>query len=97
VPNYIDRHIGAKLREFRSRKNLSPPELGDAAGLGASDIEAYESAARRLPAPAMLELCRALCISPQDLFEDLELRPPRPAAMPAQLEELLQEREFGRW
>lgn len=97
MPNYIDRHIGAKLGELRSRSNMSPLELGSAAGLSASDIEAYESAALRLPAPAMLELCRALCISPQHLFEGLELRPRRPTAMPAQLEELLQEREFGRW
>ena len=97
VPNFIDRHIGAKLGELRSRSNMSPFELGKAAGLGASDVEAYESAARRLPASAMRDLCRALCISPRHLFEGLELRPSKPAVMPTQLEELLQEREFGRW
>lgn len=94
--NFIDRHIGAKLAALRSRKNMSPFELGRAAGLDPFAIEAYELAAQRMPAPAMQALCRALGISPQHLFEELELPPRRQPAMPVQLEELLREREFGR-
>ena len=51
--NFIDRHIGAKLAALRSRKNMSPFELGRAAGLDPFAIEAYELAAQRMPAPAM--------------------------------------------
>ncbi|MGE4129979.1 MAG: helix-turn-helix transcriptional regulator [Hyphomicrobiaceae bacterium] len=71
MTNFIDSHVGKKIREIRVARNLAPDELASAAGIRISTLEEYEKGSARLPAREMLALTRLLDVDVDAFFNDL--------------------------
>jgi transcriptional regulator with XRE-family HTH domain len=64
------RRLGAVVRRWRKRRNLTQGELARRAGLGQAHLSLIESGARANPTAAVLKkLARALDVSVTELLE----------------------------
>ena len=61
--------VAAELRAERARVGTSYDELVRLSGLAKSSVQRYLSGKRDIPLPALLDLCRALNISPRVIFD----------------------------
>jgi transcriptional regulator with XRE-family HTH domain len=73
--NAIDRHVGARLRERRFQAGLNLAELASRIGISPPRLLSFEDGEERVPAQILLGFCRALDMTPMDIFS---LEPPRP-------------------
>jgi transcriptional regulator with XRE-family HTH domain len=64
----VDAEIGNRIRAYRMDRNLSQDELGEALGVSFQQIQKYEKGANRLAAGRVIEICKALEISPLELM-----------------------------
>jgi transcriptional regulator with XRE-family HTH domain len=63
----IDQRIGAVIRHARAAKHMSQVELGAALGVTFQQIQKYENGTNGVAATRMVQLCRALGITPNTL------------------------------
>ncbi|NMM44510.1 helix-turn-helix transcriptional regulator [Rhodospirillaceae bacterium KN72] len=77
LPTDVDRTVGANIQARRVALGLTQTELGTAIGLGASEIQRFESAQDRVSAGMLFHLSQALQIVPDRLFDGAtsDLRP----------------------
>ncbi len=68
----VDVHVGLRLREARTLKKLSQPDLGKLVGLSLRQIQNYEHGASRMGASRLWHLSRILELSVSYFFEGLE-------------------------
>ena len=61
--------LAAELRAERGRKQITIDKLVTETGLSKSAVLNYLNSKRDIPVPALLELCRALNVSPRVLFD----------------------------
>ncbi len=71
TPNSIDRHIGARLREFREARGMAQAELAHTIGVSEAQIEEYEIGAARIAAAQLFRITRVLGIAASALFDGL--------------------------
>jgi transcriptional regulator with XRE-family HTH domain len=73
VPNPIDKHVGARIRERRKELQMSQERLADHLGLTFQQVQKYERGANRVSASKLYEIGRALNTSVSFFFDHLVL------------------------
>lgn len=56
----VDVHVGAKVREARSKLGMSAANLAQAIGVSENDMEDFEKGRQRIGSSLLCDLCRAL-------------------------------------
>jgi transcriptional regulator with XRE-family HTH domain len=64
----IDKKIGSVIRMQRVKLGMSQSELGNALGVTFQQIQKYESGTNAVASTRIPDLCRALEMTPNDLF-----------------------------
>jgi transcriptional regulator with XRE-family HTH domain len=64
----IDRKLGSVIRMQRVKLGMSQTELGEALGVSFQQIQKYERGTSAVASTRISDLCRALQITPNDLF-----------------------------
>jgi transcriptional regulator with XRE-family HTH domain len=67
--NYIDRHIGSRLRALRQARGMSAEQLSRLAAIAPDRLEALEEGRERISAVLLKTLARVLRATPADFFE----------------------------
>jgi transcriptional regulator with XRE-family HTH domain len=65
----IDKKIGSVIRMQRVKLGMSQTELGNALGVTFQQIQKYERGANAVASTRIADLCQALEITPNDLFD----------------------------
>ncbi len=71
TPNFIDRHVGSRLRLLRLSRGLDSLALAREAGISETRLAAFEEGRERLPAALMRKLSRILDAPPSEFFVGL--------------------------
>jgi transcriptional regulator with XRE-family HTH domain len=69
-PNSIDVQVGAQIRARRLLRRMSQTELGEAIGVTFQQVQKYENGSNRVSASRLVEIARALGVSPGGLFDE---------------------------
>jgi transcriptional regulator with XRE-family HTH domain len=69
--NPVDVLVGARIRIFRKRRNMSQSELGKKLGVTFQQIQKYEKGANRVGASSLQQVAEALKVSISELFGDV--------------------------
>jgi transcriptional regulator with XRE-family HTH domain len=64
----IDKKIGSVIRMQRAKLGMSQTQMGEALGVSFQKIQKYERGANAVASTRIADLCRALQITPNDLF-----------------------------
>jgi transcriptional regulator with XRE-family HTH domain len=64
----VDKKIGSTIRSRRLHLGMSQGQLGEVLGLTFQQIQKYESGKNAIASTCVVDLCRALEISPNELF-----------------------------
>ncbi len=70
-PNYIDVHVGSRIRMRRQLINMSQEKLGEMLGITFQQVQKYEKGANRISASRMYHSARILGVQVQFFFEGL--------------------------
>jgi len=65
----IDKELGARIRGYRQTLKLTQEALGGKLGVTFQQIQKYESGANSVSSSRVPSLCRALKITPNELFD----------------------------
>ena len=65
----IDKKIGSVIRMRRLKLGLTQADLGNALGVSFQQIQKYENGANSVASTRISDLCRALEMTPNDLFD----------------------------
>jgi transcriptional regulator with XRE-family HTH domain len=87
-----DKSVARNLRVLRLQRGLTQKELAKLCGLSESTISAAESGSRNTRFPTILQICRGLGVSPDDIEAAAQARASHPLAgreNEAQFDELL--------
>ncbi len=71
TPNYIDRHVGSRLRLLRLSRKMTPESLAQALGLPTERLASIEAGRERVSADLMRKLSRILNAPPSEFFAGL--------------------------
>jgi transcriptional regulator with XRE-family HTH domain len=81
-PNPVDLQVGARLRMWRTNREISRITLGEAIGLTDQQIQKYETGTNRIGASRLQQMCGVLKIPVSFLFEDAPASSPGESGMP---------------
>jgi transcriptional regulator with XRE-family HTH domain len=70
-PNYIDVHVGSRIRMRRQLINMSQEKLGELLGITFQQVQKYEKGANRISASRLFHSARILGVPVQFFFEGL--------------------------
>lgn len=70
-PNYIDVHVGSRIRMRRQLINMSQERLGELLGITFQQVQKYEKGANRISASRMFFTAKTLGVAVQFFFEGL--------------------------
>jgi transcriptional regulator with XRE-family HTH domain len=70
-PNYIDVHVGSRIRMRRQLINMSQERLGELLGITFQQVQKYEKGANRISASRMFFTAKILGVPVQFFFEGL--------------------------
>ena len=71
IPNPVDVHVGARLRQRRKLLGMNQTKLGEAIGLTFQQVQKYERGANRISASRLFNLSRVLDVPVQFFFDDM--------------------------
>jgi transcriptional regulator with XRE-family HTH domain len=71
TPNFIDRHVGSRLRQLRLSRGVDQQDLARRLGISASRLEALEEGRERITAETMRQLSRIMRAPPTEFFSGL--------------------------
>ncbi len=71
IPNPVDVHVGARLRQRRTLLGMTQPNLGDALGLTFQQVQKYERGTNRISASRLFALSRVLDVTVEYFFDDM--------------------------
>ena len=71
----IDRSLGGRLRDKRMSSGLSQEQLAEKLGIDPTDVNLYETGAKRISADRLLRIAKALGVRPVYFFGFSEERP----------------------
>ena len=89
--NFVDAHVGARVRQRRLALGYNLDELAERIGVGAQQLQKYETGANRISASRLYDIAIALGVPVAWFYQgiaasDADLQPPipaRPSAAPA--------------
>ena len=70
-PNYIDVHVGSRLRMRRQIVSMSQEKLGELLGITFQQVQKYEKGSNRISASRLYYAAKILGVPVQAFFEDL--------------------------
>lgn len=70
-PNFVDVHVGSRLRMRRQLVGMSQEKLGELLGITFQQVQKYEKGANRISASRLYFAAKILAIPVQFFFEDL--------------------------
>ncbi len=71
IPNPIDVHVGARLRQRRTLLGMNQTKVADALGLTFQQVQKYERGATRIGASRLFALSRVLDVPVEYFFDDM--------------------------
>ncbi len=71
TPNYVDLHVGGRVRIRRKMIDLSQEQLADAIGLTFQQVQKYERGANRISSSKLYEIARTLQVPVSFFFDGL--------------------------
>ena len=70
-PNYIDVHVGSRIRMRRQIVSMSQEKLGEMLGITFQQVQKYEKGSNRISASRLYYAAKILGVPVQAFFEDL--------------------------
>jgi transcriptional regulator with XRE-family HTH domain len=70
-PNYIDVHVGSRIRMRRQIVSMSQEKLGELLGITFQQVQKYEKGTNRISASRLYYAAKILGVPVQAFFEDL--------------------------
>ena len=70
-PNYIDVHVGSRIRMRRQIVSMSQEKLGELLGITFQQVQKYEKGSNRISASRLYYASKILGVPVQAFFEDL--------------------------
>ena len=70
-PNYLDVHVGSRLRMRRQLVSMSQEKLGELLGITFQQVQKYEKGSNRISASRLFYAAKILGVPVQAFFEDL--------------------------
>jgi transcriptional regulator with XRE-family HTH domain len=70
-PNYVDVHVGSRLRMRRQIISMSQEKLGELLGITFQQVQKYEKGTNRISASRLFYAAKILGVPVQAFFEDL--------------------------
>ncbi len=70
-PNYVDVHVGSRIRMRRQIISMSQEKLGELLGITFQQVQKYEKGSNRISASRLFYTAKILGVSVQTFFEDL--------------------------
>ncbi len=71
--NFVDLHVGAKVRSRRIQLGLSQDVLARRIGVNPGALQRYESGADRIGAKSLFAISKAFKVGPAYFFEDMDI------------------------
>ncbi len=71
IPNPVDVHVGARLRQRRTLLGMTQPNLGDALGMSFQQVQKYEKGTNRISASRLFYLSGMLDVPVEYFFDDM--------------------------
>ena len=71
TPNYVDLHVGGRVRIRRKMIDLSQEQLADAIGLTFQQVQKYERGANRISSSKLYEIASTLQVPVSFFFDGL--------------------------
>ena len=71
IPNPVDVHVGARLRQRRTLLGMSQTTLGEALGLSFQQVQKYERGANRIGSSRLFDLSLVLDVPVEHFFDDM--------------------------
>jgi DNA-binding XRE family transcriptional regulator len=65
----VDKFVGRRIREERSRLSMGSSEVAEALGISESELERLETGAIRVPPALVVEIARLFSLQISDLFK----------------------------
>ncbi|MDX1924678.1 MAG: helix-turn-helix transcriptional regulator [Rickettsiaceae bacterium] len=72
--DFIDNHVGKRLKMRRIMLGLSQQDLGDAVNVSIQQIQKYEKATNRISSGKLYSLAKLLMVPVEFFFKDLETK-----------------------
>lgn len=72
MPDFIDKHIGSRIKIRRNVVGLTQSQLAKAVGVTFQQVQKYERASNRVPASRLFRIAIALGVSPIFFFEGIK-------------------------
>jgi transcriptional regulator with XRE-family HTH domain len=70
-PNYVDVHVGSRIRMRRQIVSMSQEKLGELLGITFQQVQKYEKGTNRISASRLFYTAKILGVPVQSFFEDL--------------------------
>ncbi len=71
IPNPVDVHVGARLRQRRTLLGMNQTKLGSAIGLTFQQVQKYERGSNRISASRLFALTRVFDVPIEFFFDDM--------------------------
>ncbi|MEY9098861.1 transcriptional regulator with XRE-family HTH domain [Sinorhizobium fredii] len=65
----MDIRIGSRIRHFRNAQAMSQSTLAGKVGVSFQQLQKYEKGTNRISASALIIICKALAITPNDVLD----------------------------
>jgi len=71
-PNFVDRHVGNRVRMRRLLVGMSQEKLGELLGITFQQIQKYEKGSNRVSASRLYQISRVLSVPVQYFYDELK-------------------------
>jgi transcriptional regulator with XRE-family HTH domain len=71
-PNFVDRHVGNRMRMRRLLVGMSQEKLGELLGITFQQVQKYEKGSNRVSASRLYHVAKVLAVPVQYFFDELQ-------------------------
>ena len=71
-PNFVDRHVGNRMRMRRLLIGMSQEKLGEMLGITFQQVQKYEKGSNRVSASRLYQVAKVLSVPVQYFFDELQ-------------------------
>jgi transcriptional regulator with XRE-family HTH domain len=71
-PNFVDRHVGNRVRMRRLLVGMSQEKLGELLGITFQQVQKYEKGSNRVSASRLYQISRVLGVAVQFFYDELK-------------------------
>jgi transcriptional regulator with XRE-family HTH domain len=72
-PNFVDRHVGNRVRTRRLLIGMSQERLGELLGITFQQVQKYEKGSNRVSASRLFQISRVLGVPVQYFYDELKM------------------------